>query len=164
MAEPDQPSEAERGGGEGGGDRARPGAVPGAGGEPVRPAGHPHHQAQPVPHVLLHEAPEHRRSSCGGVSSSPSTYLGHHISVLRTGHFVQVGEIPTGCWDVRLHLHAGSDVRRQVFGDLSATSFFAQEKRPFLCHMFLGAEPALQRPADVHFLPERGRRGRIRGV
>lgn len=109
----------------------------------MRPAGHPHHQTQPVPHVLLHEAPEYCRFSCGHISSSPSTDLGHYFSVLRTGHSVQVGEIPAGRWDVRLHLHVGFDVSGQVFGHLSASAFFAQEKRPFLCDILLGVEPAL---------------------
>lgn len=130
----------------------------------MRPAGHPHHQTQPVSYVLLYEAPEHRRSSCGDISSSSPTYLGHNISILWTRHFMQVGEIPTSRWDVRLHLHVSFDVRRQVFGYLSASSFFAQEKRPFLCHIFLGPEPALQYPTDVHLFPERGWVGRIRSV
>lgn len=162
--EPDEPPEAERGGGEGGGDGAGAGAVPGAGREPVRPAGYPHHQAQPVPHVLLHEASEHRRPGRGHLPSSPSTHLGHHVPLLRAGHPVQVGEVPAGGRDVRLHLHVSLDVRGQMLGHLSASALPAQRQRSLLRGLLLDSESALQRPADVHLLPQRSRLRRVRGV
>lgn len=128
----------------------------------MRPAGHPHHQAQPVAHVLLHEALEHRGSGRGDLSGAPTTYLGHHVSLLRTGYFVSVGEISAGRWDVCLHVHAGADVCGQMFGHLPAPPLSAPEERPFLRAILLGAEPGLQRPADVHFLPERSGIGGVR--
>lgn len=162
--EPDEPPEAERGGGKGGGDGAGAGAVPGAGREPVRPAGYPHHQAQPVPHVLFHEAPEYRRPGRGHLPSSPPTHLGHHVPLLRAGHPVQVGEVPAGRRDVRLHLHVSLNVRGQMFGHLSASALPAPRQGSLLCDLLLDSEPALQRPADVYLLPQRGGFGRVRGV
>ena len=162
--EPDQPVEAQRGGGQGGGDGAGAGAGAGADGQPVRPAGRAHHQARQVAHVLLHEAPEHRRPGGGHLPGAAPAHLGHHFPFLRTRHPVPAGEVPAGGGHVRVHLHAGADVHRQVPGHLPAPALPAPEEGPVLRDPVLVAEPPLQHPADVHLLPEGGRQRRVRGL
>lgn len=77
---------------------------------------------------------------------------------------MQVGEIPAGGWNVRLHVHVSFNVHRQMFGHLSASALLASEKRSNLCHIVMVAEFDLQHPADVHLLPQRGWLGRVRSV
>lgn len=156
-----EPAEAQRRRGQSGSYSPGPGAAARPHRQPVRSAGHPRHQTQQVPHVFLHETPEHRRPRRCALAGVPAANLGHHVSLLRFGSAVQACQVPPSREYVCVDLHARSDVGGQVLSHLPASAPGGQEKGPFVRGRLLDAQSDIQHPPGVHIFPERGRERRV---